>query len=809
MRIALSWLQDLVKVNLPVEELAERLTLAGFEVEEIEDRRSWADGVVVGRVLQREQHPNADRLSVCRVDVGAEAPLTIVCGAQNVRAETWVAVATLGTYLPRIDLKLRSTKLRGVKSEGMICSLSELGLGKTSEGIHLFEGPVSVGSDVRPLLGLNEVVLDVTSTANRADALSMVGLAREVTALTSAPLNLPEVKPQPYPQGGEHLRLSLTEAAACPYYIGTQIEGVQIAPSPNWLQQRLQLAGIRPINNVVDVTNYVLLEYGQPLHAFDLDRLHQLTQGEALDIGVRYANGSETLKTLDGQVRTVTAPALLITANDLPIALAGVMGGEETEVSNATVNLLLEAAWFDPVAVRRSARSQGLRSEASTRYERGVNDQELALACQRAIDLLLEIAGGQVTAQVTADERGDRPQRTILLRLERVQELLGPIQQEDGEPGELAAADVDRILSALGCRLQAKQKGAWAVEVPPYRRRDLEREIDLIEEVARLYGYDNFCDTLPSQTEAGALSVDQVLLRRIREAFRAAGLTELLHYSLVKPTEHRQVQIANPLLAEYSALRTDLLNGLLEAFQFNREQGNGALNGFELGRVFWSDEVGLGEADALAGIMGGDPSLGRWQRGGREQPLDWYQAKGILEAVFARLNLLVEYRPDHQEERLHPGRTASLWLGGDRLGTFGQLHPSLAAQRDLAAEVYLFELDLSVMLDHLDAPEQRIPIFQPFSSYPASGRDLAFFAEQSVSVADLERQMRKSAGPLLQDVELFDQYLGEHVPTGQRSLAFHLSYRAGDRTLTDEEVETAHQAVRDALSEKFRVSLRS
>jgi phenylalanyl-tRNA synthetase beta chain len=809
MRIALSWLQDLVKVDLPVEELAERLTLAGFEVEEIEDRRSWADGVVVGRVLQREQHPNADRLSVCTVEVGGEAPLTIVCGAQNVRADAHVAVATLGTYLPRIDLKLRPTKLRGVKSEGMICSLAELGLEKTSEGIHLFEGPVSVGADVRPLLGLNDVVLDLTSTANRADALSLIGIAREVTALTNAPLSLPKVEPKTYPSAGKSLRITLTEAAACPYYIGTQIEGVQIAPSPTWLQQRLQLAGIRPINNVVDVTNYVLLEYGQPLHAFDLDQLRQVTGSKALTIAVRSAHGGETLKTLDGQERTVSDPALLITANDQPVALAGVMGGEATEVSDNTVNLLLEAAWFDPVAVRRSARSQGLRSEASTRYERGVNDEELALACQRAIDLILEIAGGSITAQVNADQRGERPQRTILLRLERVQELLGPIQQSDGEPDDFPAAEVERILTALGCHLQPGGKGTWAVAVPPYRRRDLEREIDLIEEIARLYGYDNFCDTLPSQTEAGALSVDQALLRRIREALRAAGLTELMHYSLVKPSESRQVQLANPLLAEYAALRLDLLNGILEAVQYNLEQGNGALNGFEIGRVFWSDEVGLGEADALAGVISGDPSVGRWQRGGREQPLDWYQAKGMLESVLDRLGLAVEYRPDHQDERLHPGRTASLWMGGDRLGTFGQIHPSLASQRDLPAEVYLFELDLAVLLDHLDAPERRIPLFQPFSTYPASGRDLAFFVEREVSVADLERQMRKSAGPLLQTVELFDQYLGEHVPAGQRSLAFRLAYRAGDRTLTDEEVEAAHQAVREALSEKFRVSLRS
>ncbi|WP_338430693.1 phenylalanine--tRNA ligase subunit beta [Synechococcus elongatus] len=811
MRISLNWLRELVQVDLEPEVLAEKLTLAGFEVEEIEDRRTWAAGVVVGRVLQREQHPNADRLSVCQVEIGQAEPVTIVCGASNVRADIWVAVATLGSYLPCINLKLKPTKLRGVRSEGMICSLSELGLTKESEGIHIFpeDTDLKAGQPVGPLLGLDDVVLDLTSTANRADALSLIGIAREVRALTSAALTLPEVELQTYSESPS-LAIAL-QSEACSHYSGTIIEGVTIAPSPEWLQKRLQLAGIRTINNVVDITNYILLEYGQPLHAFDRQKLQAIAGSTDLAIGVRSAQAGETLKTLDDQERTLAEAALVITAGDRPVALAGVMGGADSEVSDQTTDLLLEAAWFEPIAVRRSARSQGLRTEASARYERGVNVTELPIAAQRAIDLLLEIAGGRVVSQTVAtSQRQAELEPSITLRLQRINELLGPIQAEDDELKDLGADDIERLLTAIGCHLTLVDDAVWQVRVPPYRRRDLEREIDLIEEVARLYGYDNFGETLPNLGDTeGALSVDENLRRQIRAVCRGAGLTELQHYSLVKPGSDRQVHLANPLLAEYAALRLDLLSGLIDAFQYNWEQGNGPLWGFEIGRVFWREEDGFFEADRIGGILGGDPSRGRWQRGGKEQAIDWYAAKGILEEIFGRFGLTIEFQPDRQDDRFHPGRTASLWLQGDRLGRFGQLHPSLCEERGLPAEIYAFELELDVWLDHLDQPDRQVPRFQPYSSFPASDRDLAFFVDQSVTVAELERIIRRQGGALLSEVELFDQYRGEHVPENQRSLAFRLTYRASDRTLTEAEVEPVHDQVRQSLVERFRVTLRS
>ncbi|NEP81944.1 MAG: phenylalanine--tRNA ligase subunit beta [Okeania sp. SIO3B3] len=817
MRISLNWLRELVDIKISPEDLAETLTMAGFEVEEIEDRSTWATGVVVGKILEANKHPNADKLRVCQVDIGKAEPLNIVCGAPNAKADIYVPVATIGTYLSKIDLKIKKSKLRGVPSEGMICSLAELGLTKDSEGIHIFEleNP-QLGSDVRPLLGLDDVILDLTTTANRADALSMIGVAREVAALTGASLRIPEASGVMITEqeSSSNLKIDISESGACPIYIGTVIEGVKISPSPGWLKQRLDAAGIRSINNVVDVTNYILLEWGQPLHGFDLDKLISLTGNEQLTIGVRYAKSDESLTTLDSQKRTLEAETLLITANDKPVALAGVMGGEETEVNDNTTNLLLEAAIFAPIAIRRSARTQGLRTEASTRFERGVNQAELALACGRAIMLITELAGGNATTQetfsITADDL--TVTRELSLRLNRINQILGPLKRGEGTLYEsfLEPEEVEGILTSLGCglvRSETTEEVVWNVAVPPYRDRDLEREIDLIEEVARLYGYDNFCETLPSKTAAGYLPPEQSAVLNIRAAFRGAGLTELMHYSLVKQGEENQIAIANPLFVEYSALRTELLTGLIDAFQYNLEQGNGALNGFEIGRTFWKEGEKFQEADAIAGIISNAPKS--WTLGGREQPLSWFEAKGILTQVFERLYLAVEYKQDSENSLLHPGRTASLWLEGKSLGVFGQLHPQLRQERELPDEVYVFQLNLELLLSVMTQADMLRRKFSGYSTFPSADRDIAFFVSVEVSVNEIKQVIYESAGKLLESVELFDEYQGKNVPEGQRSLAFRLIYRMSDRTLTDADVDPIQQKVRDALVDKFQVNLRS
>ncbi len=819
MLISLNWLQELVKIDLSPEELAKTLTIAGFEVEDIEDRKSWADGVVVGKVLECDRHPNADKLSLCQVDIGNETPSQIVCGAPNVKKDIFVAVATLGTYLPKVDLKIKSAKLRGVKSEGMICSLAELGLAKDSEGIKILEGDLQVGQDVRPLLGLDDVILDVTATANRADALSMVGVGREVAALTGGDLSLPEIDGDIKIDDTHILSLDIAETSACPAYIGTIIENVKIASSPQWLQWRLESAGVRPINNVVDVTNYILLEWGQPLHAFDRDKLQQITDSQDLTIGVRFAKENENLITLDGQKRDLKSQNLLITANDKPVALAGVMGGEESEVDDNTQNIVLEAALFDPVAIRRSSRSQSLRSEASTRYERGVNQVELEKALNRAVTLIQELAEGKVISQATADNRPDKLTNTIELRLNRIHEILGkviippnpPSKGGNIELGEVAPEDVVRILEDLNCQLEVTQENplTWLVTVPPYRYRDLEREIDLIEEVARLYGYDHFYDTLPTQSQTGYIPSSWQIQRQIRNSLTGLGLTELVQYSLVSP-EKAEIKIANPLFSEYSALRTNLIDGLITAFEYNQAQGNGALNAFEIGRVFWSKDGKMLEADALGGIIGGDlyPD-GIWVNSGKPQPMSWYEAKGILESLFNNLKAPISYKAESEDNRLHPGRTASLWLNKTKIGIFGQLHPQLRQEKDLPDSIYVFELKLESLIAFLDQKYLQTPTFKAYSTYPSIERDLAFFAPTDLTVADIMTAMRKAGGKTLVDVKLFDEYKGESVEEGKRSLAFSLVYRSVDKTLKDTDVDPIHNKIRKALTKQFAVELRS
>lgn len=811
MRVSLNWLKEFVDIDMPPEELGRVLTIAGFELEELIDLRTNADGVLVGKVLERSQHPNADKLSVCKVDVGAEQPLSIVCGASNVRADIFVPVAMVGTYLPAIDLKLKPTKLRGEPSVGMICSLTELGLEKDSDGVHIFQQDnLKPGDDVRPLLGLDDVILDLATTANRADALSMVGIAREVAALTGAEIRLPEIK-SPAIANDSSLSIDIKEPNSCMAYIGTVLEDLKVASSPDWLKWRLEAAGTRPINNVVDITNYVLLEWGQPLHAFDREKLQQVGGSKNLTLGVRFANEEERLKTLDEQERDLTADNLLITANDQPVALGGVMGGQETEVDYDTTNIVLEAALFDPITIRRSSRAQGMRSEASTRYERGVNQVELESACKRAIALLQELAGGTPKVQGIADSRVDFSSLpAIELRLSRINHLLGRVNKQNGI-GYIEARDVESILGALGCQLEPVpgKESVWWVKTPAYRYRDLEREIDLIEEVARLYGYDRFCDTLPNKTEPGYLSADYAIKQKLRAALRGVGLTEVVQYSLVKPTGN-EVTLANPLFAEYSALRSELFSGLLDSFVYNLDQGNGALNAFEIERIFWQEQADLKEKDSLAGIMGGNfTTEGLWINGGKGTPMSWYDGKGVLENVFSNLGIKVEYRPDSSQDRLHPGRTAALWLQGKQLGIFGQIHPQLAQDKDLPNEVYLFELDFSLLLRVLNRDSIITPKFQSYSTYPSSDRDLAFFATLDLSVAEITKAMNQAGGKLLQKIEVFDEYKGKNVPEGQRSLAFNLVYQASDRTLTDQDVDPVHQKVRDTLVKKFDVTLRS
>jgi phenylalanyl-tRNA synthetase beta chain len=812
MLVSLQWLRELVSVEpacLEPAPLAERLSIAGFEVEAIEDLAARAAGVVVGHVVQRDPHPNADRLSVCKVDVGHGEPLQIVCGAPNVRQGLHVPVALVGSTLPAVGLTIKPAELRGVASSGMICSLRELGLDDGSDGIaeldRLLASVPPLGTPVGPLLGLDDQVLELAITANRPDGLSMRGIAREVAALSGGSTTFPAPAPvvTAEPLAAAPADRQAIEAGGL--FSLTALTGLRVGPSPDWLRQRLERAGVRPINNVVDITNLVMLETGQPLHAFDRDRLGALTGGtpEPASIGLRQGRSGEIFVALDGQERTLSEEALVVTYADHPIALAGVMGGLAEAVTDSTSAIWLEAAVFAPQAVRRSARSVGLRSEACSRFEKGVPREITLAAADRAVALLAELAGAQVEGR-WLHQRSPSPQPPLPLRRDALHNLLGPVLVE-GEAQDLDDGRISATLEALGCVLVEDEEG-WQVRVPPERAMDLKREVDLIEEVARLVGYDHFAAHLPDPLIPGGLEPAQQLERRLRRALCAAGLQEIVSLSLVAAAPGR-VPLANPLLADYGHLRDNLHQELLQAARRNLQASLPGFWGFEIGRVFpggaASGEERHGERTLLVGVIAGERRAERWRSSGKPAPPDYFQARGVLQAGLEPLRLPLEERPLTDAPLLHPGRAAQLVVEGKSAGWFGQLHPAEADALDLPAATYVFQLELEPLLSAGTRRNRWQPAFRPFATVPASERDLALVVPTDTSAAALLAAIRKAGKPLLEQAELVDRYEGAQLEAGRCSQAFRLRYRDSARTLTDEEVEAAHGRVREALERQF------
>jgi phenylalanyl-tRNA synthetase beta chain len=824
MRVSLQWLRELVDCDpaaLAPESLAERLSVAGFEVESIDDLAARAAGVVVGHVLSREPHPNADSLSVCRVDVGGAAagePLQIVCGAKNVAAGQHVPVALVGTTLPAVNLTIKPAELRGVASHGMICSLQELGLADGSEGIAVLEELLDplppLGAPVGPAFGLDDQVLELAITANRPDGLSMRGIAREVAALAGGRTTFTEA-----PQAAVAQPLAPTPEAAAVIEAGglfsiTALSGVRVGPSPAWLQQRLERAGVRAINNVVDITNLVMLETGQPLHAFDRAALAELSGGVAdpSRLGVRNGRPGERLTTLDGEEREVDGEALLVTYSDQPIALAGVMGGQAEAVNAGTTAVWLEAAVFAPQAVRRSARRVGLRTEASSRFEKGLPREATLAAADRAVALLVELAGATVEGR-WRHERPQEPPQPLWLERDHLHNLLGPVLVE-GEPEDLEDSRIEATLSALGCGVCEEEDGWW-VQVPPSRAMDLQRDVDLIEEVARLVGYDRFAAHLPDPLVPGGLEPSQQAERLLRRALCAAGLQETCSYTLV-PEAPGRIPLANPLLADYGHLRDQLHGELLQAARRNLQASQAGFWAFEIGQVFRGTPGEEGEQSLLAGVICGERSAELWSRSGKPQPLTYAQARGLLQTALDRLQLPFDDRPlerdpahGEAEELLHPGRRASVAIEGRPAGWFGQLHPARAESLDLPDATYLFELALAPLLGAATRSNRWQPAFAPFATVPASERDLALVVPRDTPAAALLGAIRKAGRPLLERADLLDRYEGSQVGEGQCSQAFRLRYRDSRRTLTDAEVEQAHGRVRAALEKQFGAVLRS
>jgi phenylalanyl-tRNA synthetase beta chain len=815
MRVSHQWLRELVRgpegdtdLELPLEALAERLSIAGFEVEGIEDLAAQAEGVVVGRVLDRQAHPDASKLSVCRVDVGQAETLQIVCGAANVRAGIHVPVALVGATLPAVNLTIKPAELRGVASCGMICSLAELGLSDGSEGIaeldQLLETVPPLGTPVGPALGLDDQVLELAITANRSDGLSMQGIAREVAALSGGRTHFP-----PVPSVAEVAPLAVAPASLQAMEQGglftvTALEGLRAGPSPAWLQRRLEKAGIRPINTIVDVTNLVMLETGQPLHAFDRERLAALSGGQAQPaaLGLRQARPGECFTSLDGEERTLSEAALTVTYADRPIALAGVIGGAGEAVSSTTSAIWLEAAVFAPQLVRQSARSVGLRTEASSRFEKGLPLEATLAAADRACALLAELAGGRVVGR-WLHARPQEPVPPLHLRRDALHNLLGPVLV-DGELQDLDDGRIRATLEALGCTVEEQGEG-WHVQVPPARAIDLRREVDLIEEVARLVGYDQFACHLPDPIEPGGLSDEQTAERRLRRALCQAGLQEVVSFSLV-PAAPGRIPLANPLLADYGHLRDTLVDELLAAARRNLQSGQPGFWAFEIGAVYSSAEEG--DRTQVVGVICGERRAERWRSSGKPLPADYFEARGALQQALASLKLYLEGRPLTDHPLLHPGRAAQLMLEGRHAGWFGQLHPERAEEGDLPEATHLFELDLAALLSAATRRNRWQPAFRSYPTVPAAERDLALVVPRSTQASALLATIRKAGKPLLEHAELIDRYEGSQLGADACSQAFRLRYRDPQRTLTDEQVEQAHAAVRAALEKQFGASLR-
>ncbi len=836
MKVSLQWLRELVAddgASLEPEQLAERLSIAGFEVEAIEDQAAASAGVVVGFVQSCEPHPDANKLSVCQVQIGADQPLQVVCGAANVRSGIHVAVAPVGTHLPAVGLTIKSAELRGVASSGMICSLQELGLAESSDGIAILEEllpvPPPIGVPLGPALGLDDQVLELAITANRPDGLSMQGIAREVAALCGGQTTLPPRAPA---VAASALAVSGADAAAMEVggiFSVTALTGVKVAASPTWLQRRLQRAGLRPINNIVDITNLVMLETGQPLHAFDREALARLAPGPAdpAKLGLRQGRAGESLVTLDGENRPLGPEALLVTYADQPIVLAGVMGGAAEAVNEGTISIWLEAAVFAAEAVRRSSRSVGLRSEASSRFEKGLPRQNTLAAADRAVALLQELAGGQIEGRWWHG-RPEVPTPPVVLNRDALHNLLGPVVV-GGEPQDLEDSRIEATLKALGCQLDSVDNG-WSVTVPPQRALDLRREVDLIEEVARLVGYDQFDSHLPDPLVPGGLDPSQQAERRLRRALCAAGLQELSTLSLVKAAKGR-IPLANPLLADTGHLRDNLHEELLQAARRNRQAFRPDFWAFEIGRVYLAppgqeaatidpgaiDPATIEERLLLGGIVCGERRSELWSSSGQPRPPGYFEARGLLQAGLQGLGIALEDRPALEQgvagappaDLLHPGRSAQLVFEGRPLGWFGQLHPARASELDLPDGTYLFELPLAPLLAAAIRPRRWQPSFTPFATVPPSDRDLALVVSRSLTAAELLAAIRKAGKPLLEQAELLDRYEGAQVEEGHCSQAFRLRYRAPDRTLTDGEVETAHQRIVTTLESRFGARLRS
>ena len=798
MKISEQWLREWVTVRHDAKALAERLTLAGLEVGSVAPVAPPLDRVVVGEILSIVAHPQADRLRICQVNVGQKTPLTIVCGAANAAAGLKVPAALEGALLPN-GTKIARSAIRGVESFGMLCAAAELGLEDASQGLLVLDAKAKPGTSIVKHLQLDDHLLDLELTPNRGDCLSIMGLARELVALTGARYTAVAMKPVAA-KTRRKLSVSLAAKSACARYAGRVIEGINTqAVTPLWMKERLRRSGLRGIHPVVDITNYVMLELGQPMHGFDLDRLSG-------GISARLARQGEALTLLDGKTISLAPDDLVIADARGPVALAGIMGGQDSAVSIATQNIFLESAWFRPDAIGVRARHHGLHSDSSHRFERGVDPALQRVALERATTLVLAICGGRPGPVTEVSANAQLPKRpAIRLRAARIERVLGM---------PLPPATVETLLKRLGMRVGKTALGktgrGWKV-VPPSWRFDIAREEDLIEELARLHGYDKIPARAPrAMLHMPALPESRIAESRLRNALIDRDYQEAITYSFVDPAlqtlispQGTPLTLANPIASDMAQMRMTLWPGLIKALLYNQNRQQTRVRLFEIGRRFLAKPGGgADEQPVIAGVASGPALAEQW--GSAARPVDFFDVKGDVEALLAlsgRRQFI--FRPTNHPA-LHPGQTAEILLAGTNeiVGLVGMVHPGIQTKSGLNQPAVLFEILLSAV------QAANIPKFQEISRYPAIRRDLAIIVDQSVPAQALVDLARQTAGELLINLELFDEYRGEGIDSGRKSIALGLTFQASSRTLNEEDVEAAVGRVVRALKADFDAGLR-
>ncbi|GAA0601160.1 phenylalanine--tRNA ligase subunit beta [Virgibacillus siamensis] len=808
MLVSVNWLKNYVDVgDISPEELAEKITKTGIEVDGIEYIADKSSGVVTGYVESCEKHPNADKLNLCQVDVGDET-LQIICGAPNIKQGQKVAVAKPGAVLPG-NFKIKKVKLRGVESNGMICSLQELGIEEKyvpkdiAEGIFVFSDDTVIGESVAPLLNLNDAVLEFDLTPNRADCLNMLGVAYEVAAILNQNITLPDESVEfSSEKATDHVLVKVDDPDLNPYYGAFIIKDLEIRQSPLWMRNALMAAGIRPINNVVDITNYVLLEYGQPLHAFDFDLLNSDR------IVVRRAKENEKMVTLDDVERNLSSNNLAITNGTEPVALAGVMGGKNTEVNNDTKTILLEAAYFNPKSVRRTVNETGLRSESSTRYEKGIDPNRVYRAGKRAAYLLQQYAGGTVLAEPAIFDELDRSEKIVAINTAEINKRLGT---------QIDTDEISVILNRL--QFSFEQHGDEFSVTVPTRRGDINIFEDMLEEVARIYGYDNLPFTLPEgSSQAGGLTKQQLLKREVKGYLESSGLMETITYSLTKDElaqmfispeidklNPNKVRLAMPMTEDHKTLRLSLIPELLRTVSYNLARNQRDLAYYELGKVFISNEKELTnqpkEKLRASGVLTGNWLAHLWQQ--EKKQVDFYLVKGIVEGLFDFLDIQIDFKQAKLND-LHPGRCAAITLNHQTVGYLGQVHPKLEKTLDIK-ETYVFDIDM----DYVFEVYRNTTSYQPIPKYPSVSRDIAFIVDENVQAGDIQEVIEETGAPLVQNVYIFDVYKGEHLEEGKKSIAISLLYQDPEKTLKDDEVEQSYQEIVAKVNDQFDAYVRS